>query len=210
VVTDTINIKLINPNNLNFSLGSDTVVCGAFTRTLKTRIVANKYLWNTADSTNQISINQTGTYWLTCQTECGVFSDTINITDAAIPNNIILQNDTTIYVGDTIIINAISGLEEYEWSATTGFIVNSQLQSTSYTNVIAANAAISISAFTIDGCIVADSITIKTTEKPNEHLPIMFPTILFQNNEKLTFKNLPQGAKISIYNSLLLLMLIFI
>ena len=202
VVTDTINIKLINPNNLNFSLGNDTLVCGAFTKTLKTNIVANKYLWNTTDTSNQISTNQTGTYWLTCQTECGVFSDTIIITAATIPNNIIIQNDTTIYVGDTIVLNALSGLQQYEWGTTTGFITNSQLQGASYTNVIAAQAAISLSAFTNDGCIIEDTLIVITKAKPTEQLPIVYPTILFANKEKLVFKNLPQGASISIYNSM--------
>jgi hypothetical protein len=76
------------------------------------------------------------------------------------------------------------------------------LQGASYTNVIAAQAAISLSAFTNDGCIIEDTLIVITKAKPTEQLPIVYPTILFANKEKLVFKNLPQGASISIYNSM--------
>jgi len=199
-VTDTITINLRNPNAYKFNLGNDVLYCNSISKQLS---IINPNLhnivWNTNDTIPSINITQPGKYWATAQSECGLQTDTIIITKATIPNNIILQTDTTIYVGDTIIITAIDGLEQYEWS--TGEFS----QSIKYNSVITSPASgevISLLAYTQDGCIATDSITIKTIAKPVVELPVIYPTIIHKSKEKLVFKNIPDGATVSIYNSL--------
>jgi hypothetical protein len=203
-VTDTITINLRNPNAYKFNLGNDVLYCNSISKQLS---IINPNLhnitWSTNDTIPSINITQPGTYWAIAQSECGLQTDTIIITKATKPNNIILQNDTTIYIGDTITITAIEGLEQYEWSATNGVVRNTLLQSTTYTNVIAADAAISINAYTQDGCIATDSITIKTIAKPVVELHIIIPNpqIIGKGG---TFKilNLPPNNSVMLYEAM--------
>jgi hypothetical protein len=59
-----------------------------------------------------------------------------------------------------------------------------------------------LTAYTQDGCTATDSITIKTIAKPVVELPVIYPTIIRKSKEKLVFKNLPDGASITIFNNL--------
>jgi predicted RNA-binding protein with PIN domain len=197
-VTDTIKIKLLNPNAYKFDLGNDTFYCTNFSKQLS--IInpnLNNIIWSTNDTLPSININQQGTYWATAQSECGIQTDTITISQAILPNEIVLQNDTTIYVGDSIAINAIDGLQQYNWSN------NSSSQSIIFTNPTIDGSWVWLTAYTQDGCLVSDSIKIKTIAKPIEELPIIVPSPQFIDKDK-TFEiiNLPINSAVVLYDAL--------
>jgi len=200
-VTDTITTKVVNPNAYTFNLGNDSFFCTNFSKQLN---IINPNLhnihWSTNDTIASINTTQPGTYWANAQSECGLQSDTIVITQATLPNNIITQTDTTIYVGDSLTIQAIDGLEQYEWS--TGAFTNSI--SVSAPHIIAAQAAISITAYTPDGCLVTDSITINFKEKPKVELPIIIPNPQIKSKAKgnvFTIINLPANSTLQLFDA---------
>lgn len=74
-ITDT--IKIIAKLNLN--LGNDTTLCSGDTFTLKGPLTAEKYLWNTGDTTNTIYLNKPGKYNLKIQSGICTAQDEIEI-----------------------------------------------------------------------------------------------------------------------------------
>jgi hypothetical protein len=59
----------------------DTLVCpqSNFSQLLKAYSDYDSYLWNTGDTTKDITINQPGTYWVTASNWCGTVTDTITV-----------------------------------------------------------------------------------------------------------------------------------
>ena len=59
----------------------DTLVCPQtnFSQVLKAYSDYDSYLWNTGDTTKDITINQPGTYWVTASNWCGTVTDTITV-----------------------------------------------------------------------------------------------------------------------------------
>ncbi len=59
----------------------DTVVCpqSNFSQVLKAYSDYDNYLWNTGDTTKDITITQPGTYWVTASNWCGTVTDTITV-----------------------------------------------------------------------------------------------------------------------------------
>jgi hypothetical protein len=203
--TDSIIIGLRNPNNYVFNLGNDDLICKSASKKLT---ISNpklyNYLWSTGDTSKSITFTLPPggagggyTYWATALSECGTVSDTVIITEIAIPN-LITQTDTTIYVGDTITITAIDGLEQYEWSS--GEITNSILFSASS---LLGRVGVGLIAYTQDGCLATDSITIKTIAKPVLELQIIIPNpqIIGKGG---TFKilNLPPNNSVMLYDAM--------
>ena len=195
-VTDTIKIKLLNPSAYKFNLGNDAFYCTNFSKQLSI-INPNLYniVWSTNDTIPSINITQPGTYWASAQSECGLQTDTIVMTKATLPTNIILQNDTTIYVGDSIVINAIDGLQQYQWS--TGDTTQSLTISNFKFQIL------NVYAYTSDGCLVTDSIRIILKEKPSIELPIIVPNPQQSGKGNVfTILNLPSNSQVYVYDAL--------
>lgn len=113
---DLVSVEEIN--NINPSESNDTVVCStnSFTKTLTARSGANFYNWSTGDTTENITVDSVGTYWLEADYGCGVESDTFKI---------ILQDSLSLQLGadtslcetvDSIQINAPLSFNRYRWS----------------------------------------------------------------------------------------------
>jgi gliding motility-associated-like protein len=60
-------------------IGNDTSYCGSFTRVLDAGDSAMSYKWSTGATTQTITINTDGKYWVTVFDSCGQASDTITI-----------------------------------------------------------------------------------------------------------------------------------
>jgi len=202
--TDSITIGLRNPNNYVFNLGNDTNICKEATRQLTiSNPKLHNYIWSTGDTTQSITFTLPPggagggyTYWATALSECGTVSDTVIITEIAIPN-LITQTDTTIYVGDTITITAIDGLEQYEWS-------NGE-----FTNSISVSAPplgggwMGLTAYTQDGCTATDSIRIKTIAKPVVELPLVIPNPqIIGKGGAFKILNLPPNNSVNLYDAM--------
>lgn len=65
-----------NHDNFSFSLGADTSICSTIDFSLKADTSASnfKYLWSTGETTQGISIPESGLYWLEITNACGSFS----------------------------------------------------------------------------------------------------------------------------------------
>ncbi|MDA9328917.1 PKD domain-containing protein, partial [Flavobacteriales bacterium] len=92
-------------------LGNDTTICADSSITLEAeRKIGNSYLWSTNETTEQITVNNTGEYrvdvvnWAECITK-----DTINVTMQGLPV-VNLGNDTTICADSIITFTAQTGV----------------------------------------------------------------------------------------------------
>ncbi len=112
---DSVNIYTYE--NPTFNLGNDTTTCSNNPFT----ITANgdyTFLWNDGSSSNQITVNTTGSYWtiatnsVNCQN-----ADTIEVIVQEAPE-INLGIDTAICFGDTIVFDAGTGYDNYFWNVT--------------------------------------------------------------------------------------------
>lgn len=200
-ITDTFKIKILDANSFNFDLGRDTIFCKGFSTTLAvSNSNLNNYLWSTSDTTQSITITKKGIYFVEAQSLCGIVRDTIAIDEYSLPSKLINQNDTIIFVGDSLNLDAQIGLENYLWST------NQSTSSITITNYSQGTATYSLFANTINGCLVSDSIFIEFKAKPDttkERLPLIIP-----NPQILTkaggfeIINLPKNSHVFIYDGL--------
>lgn len=154
--SDTIHILLANLPQ--FSLGNDTTICTNQSLILSP-LPANiniSYLWNTGSSTNALTVNNSGDYWLeeTDNTGCK-WRDSITVSFKTLPQ-FSLGNDTAICLHDTLSVNAfISGASSYLWntSETTSLIQVEQ-------------PGIFWCDVTKDGCVYRDSIQLQVKSLP--------------------------------------------
>jgi len=96
--SDTVTITL-NPQPV-VNLGPDGVVCQGFNRTLNagTQPAGSTFLWNTGATTQTISVNTTGLYWVEVTNSLGCFKrDSINITVVAPPTVSLTLPFDTLY-----------------------------------------------------------------------------------------------------------------
>jgi len=179
---------------------NDTTVCTQTPVILNVVNPSNQitYYWQNNNSTApSIIANDSGTYNL--KINSGTCYKTDSVTVSYYSNQQSLIDSNTIHINNLHhTITANSGFTNYEWRDENNELI-ATTQSTSYTPVIAANAAISIfiSAINAEGCLIKDTLQVIYSE-----LPVNYPTIIHKGKEKLVFKNLPDGATVSIYNSL--------
>lgn len=95
------------------ALGPDTILCGNTTLQLNGG-PATSYLWNTGDTTQNITVNAPGQYYVTTTTGNCTFSDTINITMNPVPV-IDIGADTTFCGPVTLLLDAGSS-GSYIWN----------------------------------------------------------------------------------------------
>ncbi len=95
------NIVVVNKTQITSS--RDTLLCPGTPFTLYADTIG-KYLWSTTDTTFSITRSVGGTYWVTTETgRCRTKSDTVKVTyNTAV--NVNLGRDTTICVGNSIIL----------------------------------------------------------------------------------------------------------
>lgn len=114
IASDTINVNISNHSNLN--LGNDTSLCIGQSITLDAGNGASTYLWNTGVTTQTISVNQIGSYWVTITNGLCSASDTISIISIDAPPIIDLGNDTLLCQGTTLTLSPGIGFTKYLWS----------------------------------------------------------------------------------------------
>ncbi len=146
--TDSVQITIAPPP----ALGPDTSVCQNTTVSLNAGNAA-AYLWNTGDTTQNISVNTTGQYYVTTTTGNCNFSDTINVTVVALPA-FDLGNDTILCVNETIELDATSASQSsYLWS-------NGNNSPTILANTTGTYSVV----VTVGNCATADSIHVTITQ----------------------------------------------
>jgi len=93
-------------------LGIDTSYCGTFSRLFS--VSDSCALWSTGVIGSGITVNAPGTYWVRINDSCGVSADTIHIA-SGISTPIHLGNDTTLCLGQTMVLRATTTNATYQW-----------------------------------------------------------------------------------------------
>lgn len=112
------------------NLGPDFFICPGTSRTLNSNTNGTTYLWNTGATSNTISINTSGIYWVEVQNSCGTKRDSIQVTTQ--PGLVInLPADTSICNPNILLLSVPVQNTSYLWS--TGNTSNSIVVSSSGT-----------------------------------------------------------------------------
>ncbi len=148
---DTLSKNVYIANTPSVSLGNDTILCTGSTILLDAGSDGTNYNWSTGNTTNQITIIDSSTYWVEVSNWNCFASDTINISKTISPS-IVLGKDTIICSSKTIILIGIANADvNYLWS--TG--------ETSSQITVSDSGTYWLMATSISGCgNDADSITI--------------------------------------------------
>ncbi|HMK26355.1 MAG TPA: T9SS type B sorting domain-containing protein [Chitinophagaceae bacterium] len=150
--SDTIIVSYINAQQVN--LGADTTLCAGSSLLLQANIPNAQYLWSTGASTNQITVFQSGTYWVRVNNGSCTVSDTINVTFAA-PPLLFLGNDTTLCKNDQLLLNPGITNASYLWQdGSTQPVFNVTQAGTYWLRVIK------------NSCVVRDTININYYSVP--------------------------------------------
>ena len=116
--TDSVRVTLTTP--FSFTLGNDVTKCAGDTVFLASSMVpANStYLWSTGSTNNSINATTSGTYW--CRVTSGLCSsiDSIDVLLKVLPN-LNLGTDTSICIGETIILSSPNSALLNIWNNTT-------------------------------------------------------------------------------------------
>jgi len=117
-ISAQVNIELAihQAEQFDINLGNDTSLCANETLLLDASDNSLTYLWNTDETTQSISINSSGTYFVYAldNNYCSD-SDTISVIFNQLPE-IILCDDTTLCNGEILTIDAGTGFISYEWN----------------------------------------------------------------------------------------------
>jgi hypothetical protein len=185
--SDTINVTITPAPLLN--LGPDTTLC-ANSVLLDAGNPGSTYLWSNSATTQQITINSSGTYSVLVTNPSGCSAtDTVTLTLNAppVPN---AGNDASICIGDSVVLNANNGFTSYLWqwstnSATTQSIIDYPTVTTTYTLTVT-NAA---------GCTGVDLVTITVDQPPTGNF-----TFSVSNLNVVTFTNFSTGSSPLTFN----------
>ena len=124
---DIVNLNLNNttlcyfPDSMNLFLGNDTSLCAGSSLKLKSNINGNySFLWSTGESSSEITINKSGTYWLKV-IGCDTVTDTINVIFSKGLNINYNINPLIVDLGQSISFsNNTSAYQNYYWECGDG------------------------------------------------------------------------------------------
>jgi len=144
-ITDTIFIS--NSTLPTVNLGNNTTICEGESLLLNASSINAGYLWqdNSIDST--FNVIQTGSYFVDVTNICGTVSDTINVIIDTL--NINLGADTTLCLGDNIVLDANNLNATYNWQ-----------NATTDSTLLVTTAGIYWCEVTRGNCLKLDSINI--------------------------------------------------
>lgn len=137
------------------NLGPDRFLCTNGSLTLDAGYGQSSYLWNTGQTTQLITVSDTGNYWVTVNTGSCTASDTIHIshTPSAPPN---LGPDRIACEGTPIILDGGEGFVQYNWS--TG-------QNTRFITVTN-SGNYNLEVTDLHGCQFNDSVLLQAQQSP--------------------------------------------
>ncbi len=108
---DSVNVQVIK---LNVDLGKDQNLCNAALPVLSPNILGATYLWQDGSTADKFSVPGSGKYYVTVTVNGCSRSDTITI--KALFVNVDVGTDTSLCLGDTLILSAPNGFDKYAWS----------------------------------------------------------------------------------------------
>lgn len=174
--SDTISITL-DSFPTQTTLGIDKTVCQGATIGLEVGNNVISYLWNTNDTTAQITIDTTGTYWVQVQNNVGcIASDTIQITVNGIAPTVLFNasgtcnNSPTLFNSTSFTTDGSNIISSF-WTFGTGDTSN--LQNPFYHYLTTGNYTVTLQIITDSGCTNTLTQQIQVHKKPTAGF---FPT----------------------------------
>lgn len=121
---DTIDVIITGPPQL--LLGDEVRFCDGTSITLNAQnpLLAT-YQWNTGDTTQLLTVDSAGTYWVTITNNCGQKTDTIDVIVEFPLDSLDIGPDTTVCLNDSLVLGTPNPAADALWStgATTDSIV---------------------------------------------------------------------------------------
>jgi gliding motility-associated-like protein len=111
-VSDAINITYGTIPTIN--LGNDTTLCPGATLLLDATYAGATYIWQDASTNATFTVSSDGQYYVDVSTQCGMSTDTINVTYDVLPV-VELGNDTTLCAGNNLLLDATFPASTYLW-----------------------------------------------------------------------------------------------
>lgn len=143
------------------NLGNDTTLCNGNYMELNAGNYGNNFLWSTGDTTQSISVTQSGTFWVKVTNPNNLTSrDTIQITLLDIPQQPFQPGVQTICTGSSILLNAQNTGSTFLWS--TG--------DTTQTLQVDSSGIYSVRIGDANGCSLTVSEEVFAAPKPNANL----------------------------------------
>ena len=160
-------------------LGNDTSLCQGDDLLLNVFEPNVTYQWQDNSSNSSFLAGQTGIYWVEMTFNGCSITDSISIDYFIVPN-LNLGNDTTLCLGETLMLNASSTNATYLWQDnSTGATLDAGITGQYYVTM------------TQNGCVYSDSIDIDYFQPLNLQLPSM-PDVC-QGEEVILTHNISQG-----------------
>jgi hypothetical protein len=110
---DTIQVAVLK--NPKVYLGNDTLMCEPVSRILKVSCYKCQYVWNNQSQDSFLHVSKSGTYIIKAQNQCGVYTDSIEISSLTTPT-VELPKDTTIKKPFSLELKSLLPLNKYHWS----------------------------------------------------------------------------------------------
>ncbi len=98
-----------------FSFGPDVILCQGSTLTLDATTANSSYLWQDGSSDSQLTVSQAGSYWVAITNDCGVLTDSINVSFGSQPQPVDLGSDVDLCQGETLLLDATASNVNYLW-----------------------------------------------------------------------------------------------
>jgi gliding motility-associated-like protein len=142
----------------------NTNLCQGQGVTLKALYNGGSIKWSTGETTDQITVNNTGTYHVTLTSTAGCTADT-SITISFLPDPVLNVNDTTIcvYKNQTVVLTAPEGFAHYLWNA----------QSAGQTYTVTSVQTVNLTVTDANGCQATQQIHV-TEQCPEVEIPNTF------------------------------------
>lgn len=171
-VTDTIEVKMFDTLLVQNLLGANKSICAEqfpySLSPLQNMGILSNYVWSNGSNSEQIQVNEPGTYWLTNTYYCGTVTDSITVNLLPSPN-LNLGADTTLCIGQQLQLSAPDSLQYY-WSN----------GSNNKTIVVDTTANITLLVLNQFGCSNKDSVQVIYEQAYHQFLPN--DTSLFEGN----------------------------
>jgi len=156
-------------NTLN--LGQDREICEGQSVTLDAGSGFTSYNWSTTETSQSITVSESGIYYIIASDNCGTYYDTVNVTVHPLPN-VDLGNDYYTCAGNTITLDAGTHTS-YLWST------NETTQQITFSYSVSASEFFSVTVTDSYGCQNADTILVVVNENPTPNLGL--DTTICQN-----------------------------
>lgn len=153
----------VSANNL--TLGNDTIICNNSTIKLNAGAGFKTYTWQDNSTDSIFAVTAPGKYYVTVTDYCGgTAADTVNIQSPNLSFN--LTNDTSKCNGDSVVLTATAGYNNYQWSPAYFLSANGD----SATVKPAVTTRYYVQAEMQRGCTVSDSVLITVITTPSINL----------------------------------------